>query len=466
MICLIEKLFHKCQKFLLLNWLTPFCFLVGSFSAYSQGGKIIDQVVAQVGDEIILLSDIEGNLKQLRAQQKEIPANAKCSLLEKIMVQKLLVNQAKLDSIEVSDVEVENNVTQRINQILAYMNNDRNTFIEYYGKSPEEVLNDMQQNVRAMMMGDRLKTRVLENITITPTEVKAFFNSIHKDSLPFYSSEVEVSEIVVSPVANDASKARSKKKILEIVERINNGESFAEMARLFSDDSGTRADGGDLGWIQRGQYIPEFEGAAFKLVKGEVSPIVETEFGFHIIQMIENRGYQLHLRHILITPNVQDADKQKAWNLLDSVRDLILSDTLTFQEAVLLYSDDNEQSFLNGGRILNPASASSYFEVGDLDPDIYFMINSMEVGEISQPTEFMTLRNEIKYRIVKLDSKSIPHQANFKQDFTKILELAKQSKQSKFFSSWIEEKIAETHFSTDPLFEDCKNIMNWIQLKK
>ncbi len=450
-----------------MRWL----FLIGilyintSLSGQSDS-KIIDQVVAQVGDEIILLSDIENNLKQLKALQEDLPPDAKCYVLENLMVQKLLVNQAKLDSIVVTDSEVENNVTQRINQILAYMKNDRNAFVEFYGKSPEEVQEEMKEDMRSQLLGDRMKTTVLENITITPSEAKAFFNAINPDSLPFYSSEVEVSEIVVTPVANAASKDSSRQKLQSLVERINNGESFAELARRYSHDIASGADGGDLGWSQRGQFVPQFEAAAYKLEKGEISPIIETEFGYHVLQLNEKRGNLLNLRHILITPEIEEEDELKAKQLLDSVRNLILIDSLTFEEAVLEYSDENEQSYNNGGRLLNPATASSYFEVGDLDPDVYFTINSMKVGEISPPVDFVNQRNETKYRILRLESKTTPHQANFKQDFAKIQDLAKQSKQNEFLAEWIKEKITDTFFTIDDLFQDCANIGDWQIIKE
>ena len=431
----------------------------------SQDEEIIDQVIGQVGSEIILLSDVENSIKQFKAQQQgNLPPNAECFVLENLLAQKLLVNQANLDSIIVSDVEVEAQVELRIDRILGMMGNDRDYFISYYNKTPEEMREEMFDGVKDMMLEERMRESVISNINITPTEVKQFFNSIPTDSLPYYDSEVEVSEIVINPVPNDSSKAWAKKRLEEIVARIEAGESFEELAGQYSDDPGSARQGGNLGWAKSGQYEPEFEAAAFKLEPNEISPVIESPFGYHVIQLLERRGDRRRLRHILKKPNIEPKDHDMVIQNLDSIRKQIAIDTLSFEQAVVRFSDENTQSFNNGGRIINPKSGDTYFPVGDLDPDIYFAIDTLEVGDITRPLEFLTPRGETSYRIVKLVSKSAPHQASLSKDYAKIQEIAKNSKTNEFLFNWLEKKVNETYITLDQsIYPACENVKRWVK---
>ncbi|MCO6488587.1 MAG: peptidylprolyl isomerase [Phaeodactylibacter sp.] len=422
--------------------------------------EVIDKVVATVGGELVLLSEVEEQHALMEAQSGVLPKDARCNIMDQLMASKLLVNQAKLDSIEVSDEEVEAQLDARIERILGFMNNDVTQFESYYGQTINEVKAQFREDLRNQILADRMRSEVMASVTVTPSEVKKFFESIPQDSLPYFNSEVEVGEIVYKPEVNKEERQKTIEKLESIRQRILDGEDFAELASKFSDDGSARA-GGDLGWAKRGKYVPEFEAAAFKLEKEEISPVVESEFGFHLIQMLERRGNSIHVRHILIKPEITDADLEKAKNHLDSVRQLIVSDSLTFSQAVKLYSNEDIQSYNNDGRMVNPATGNTFFEIGDLEPDIYFTIDTMEVDAISQPFEFRDQVGDIYYRIVQLQSRTKPHKANLRQDYSKIQKAAIEAKKSEFINKWIKDRVEATYIDIDPMFTPCPVLAKW-----
>lgn len=422
--------------------------------------EVIDKVVATVGGELVLLSEVEEQFALMEAQSGVLPEGARCEIMDQLMASKLLVNQAKLDSIEISDEEVEAQLDARIDRILSFMNNDVTQFEAYYGQSINEVKAQFREDLKGQILADRMRSQVMASVTVTPSEVKQFFNSIPADSLPYFNSEVEVGEIVYKPVVNTEERQKAIEKLESIRQRILDGEDFADLASKHSDDGSARG-GGDLGWAKRGKYVPEFEAAAFKLEKDEISPVVESEFGFHIIQMLERRGNSIHVRHILLKPEITDADLEKASSRLDSVRQLLLKDSLTFSQAVKLYSNEDVQSYNNDGRVVNPATGNTFFEIGDLDPDIYFTIDTMEVGGISAPFEFRDQVGDIYYRIVQLQSRTSPHKANLRQDYSKIQKAAIESKKSEFISTWIKDRVDATYIDIDLMFSGCPVLAKW-----
>ncbi|MCB0588184.1 MAG: peptidylprolyl isomerase, partial [Phaeodactylibacter sp.] len=297
--------------------------------------EVIDKVVATIGGELVLLSEVEEQHALMEAQSGVLPEGARCNIMDQLMASKLLINQAKLDSIEVSDEEVEAQLDARIERILGFMNNDVAQFEAYYGQTINEVKSQFREDLKNQILADRMRSQVMASVTVTPSEVKKFFSSIPADSLPYFNSEVEVGEIVYKPKVNPEERKKTIEKLESIRQRILDGEDFADLASKYSDDGSARG-GGDLGWAKRGKYVPEFEAAAFKLEQNEISPVVESEFGFHIIQMLERRGNSIHVRHILIKPELTDEDLEKAEAHLDSVRQLLMADSLTFSQAVKL----------------------------------------------------------------------------------------------------------------------------------
>lgn len=423
--------------------------------------QIIDKIVATIGGEFVLLSEVEEQFSLMEAQQGVLPEDARCSILDQVILSKLLLNQAKLDSIIVADAEVEDQLNARIDRILTYMNNDIQQFEEYYGQTIGEVKEQFREDLKNQILTERMRSEIINNVTVTPSEVRAFFNQIPKDSLPYFSSEVEVGEIVYKPKVNSEERQKSIDKLKSIREQIVNGEAtFEELAARFGDDGSARV-GGDLGWSKRGNFVPAFEAAAYKLDKDEISPVVETEFGFHIIQMLERRGNSIHVRHILVKPEITDNDLTLARNFLDSIRTLVVDDSLNFSLAVKRFSHDEVQSYNNDGRMVNPATGNTFFEVGDLDADIYFTIDTMEVGELSAPFEFTGPTGETFYRIVQLQSRTKPHLANLQQDYSKIQKAAIEAKKNEYVNEWVLEKAEATYIDIDALYKGCPVIQKW-----
>lgn len=429
----------------------------------AQNKAIIDKVIAIVGNELILLSDVEEQYDLAVKQQGVLPEGFKGVILENLLADRLLLNQSRLDSIEVTDDEVESQLQARIDQILAYMNNDISQFEDYYGQSISEVKETFRSDLENQLLVQRMRSSIVADVSITPSEVKEFFFSIPQDSLPYFNSEVEIGEIMYKPKVNDEQKEISRSKLEEIRRRIvTDGEDFAELAKIYSDDPSSARIGGDLGMQRRGTFVPEFEAAAYNLDKDSISQVFESEFGFHIVQLIDRRGNNIHTRHILIRPLITQDDLELAENTLKKVRRLIQKDSLNFSNAVKLYSDKNIQSYNNDGMLVNPNTGKSIFETGDLDPDIYFAIDSMEVGNITAPIEFADRDGSVGYRLILLKSRTVPHVANLGQDYSKIKAAATDSKTNLYVNDWVLEKIRSTYIKIDPMFNGYENLGVWL----
>ncbi len=424
---------------------------------------IVDKVVAKVGDEVILLSDIEAQYAFESERRGELPESAKCGILENIMVQKLLVNQAKLDSVVVPPEQIEQQLDSRIDYILGLMNNDLTQFEEYYGKTVGAMRNEMRQDMREQITAETMQSQVLEKTRITPSEVKSYFGQIPPDSLPYFSAEVEIGEIVVVPKVNAVERQKAIDELTGLRERILAGEDFGSLATKYSDDPGSARKAGDLGLQKRGTFVPEFEAAAYNLEEGELSEIIETPFGFHLMELLERRGNMVHLRHVLIKPEITDQDLVIAEQLLDSIRTLHLNDTTSFEETVRRYSNEDEQSYNNGGRMINPATGDTFFETAELDADIFFAIDTLEVGEMSRPFMFTKPTGDKAFRTVLLQARTAPHQANLQQDYTKIKNAAIEERKQGFLKKWLVDKMSNTFVEIDPSYDGkCENIKRWM----
>ncbi len=449
------------KKLVLISFL-----LFGAFiNAFSQQKELIDKVVAKVGDEYILLSEVEEQFAAAKDQKADVSSDYRCLILDQILVSKLILNQAKIDSVLAKDEEVETQLNARFDKILDYMGGKTDQFIEYYGQTPEAMKEQMREDMRDQLIVDKMKQKILSDVTVTPAEVRDFFSKIPKDSLPYFNQEVEIAEIVYKPKANDGEKAKAKAQLEGLREQIVNGKTpFEDLAKKFSQDVGSGRVGGDLGWAKRGKFVPEFEAQAFKLEEGQMSPVFESEFGYHILQLIERRGNTIHCRHILIKPEITEADFELAKNTLDSVRLRIMGktqDSLTFSAAVKQYGDKNTQSFHNDGRLTNPASGNNTFETRDLDPDTYFAIDSMKLGGITAPLEMTSPSGEKQFRLVKLLSKTAPHKANLLQDYNKIQQACVEQKKNEHLIKWIEQQSKNTFINIDPIFKKCTNLSKW-----
>ncbi len=448
-------------------WAVMAFFLAFSAVLPAQGDRaVIDKVVATVGGEIIMLSELQEQYSYAKQQNPNLPKDYLCMTLQNIVVQKMLVNQAKLDSVEVKDEEVETQIAARIDRLLAYFNQDQKALEDFYGQTLEQIRETTRNDMRNQMLSQRMEGKITEKASVTPSEVKLFFDNIPKDSLPFFNAEVEIREIVYKPLINPQEREGARQRITELRQRIaEGGEDFGSLAKKYSEDPGSAAQNGDLGFQKRGTFVPAFEAAAYRLENDQISPVIESEFGFHIIQMMERRGNLIRCRHILIKPELTQADLDKAKSVLDSVATMIKDSTLTFGAAVKKYGDKNQQSFNNDGRVANPRSGNTFFEVADLDTDVYFSIDGLQPGQLSKPFLFRSPDGSQLYRLIQLVSRSKPHKADLQQDYSKIQEAALQQKKGDFTEKWVLEKLRSTYLGISDMFMQCPNLQEMLNVK-
>lgn len=441
------------------NICVSFILLVGFFAQMSgQDTMLIDRVIAKVGNETILLSDIESQYGFAVQQSGFADPSVKCEIMDGLIGQKLIVHHAKLDSVIVSPEEVESNLDFRISQVLRQMNGDEEFFEQYYGMTVATMRGNLREDLEQQLLAERMQQTLLNQVTITPREVKEFFHSIPTDSLPYLNAEVELAEIVINPKVNSDEKAKALKKVLEIRQRILDGADFGSEAQTYSDDPGSGAQGGNLGFAERGTFVPEFEATAYGLEKGELSEPVETEFGYHIMELLERRGNKINIRHILVKPEITDADQEKARTELDSVKAQIQRNEITFQAAVKKYSYDKIPSFNNNGMLQNPNTGKTTFETAELPSEIFFAVEDLEAGDITDSMEYPLPTGETYYRIIKILDKKKPHRASLEQDYAKLQQYARESKRNEYFNNWINEKLESTYIQLEQGYLDCPNL--------
>ncbi|MFH0864605.1 MAG: peptidylprolyl isomerase [Bacteroidota bacterium] len=421
--------------------------------------KVIDQIVAVVGSKMIKLSDIENQYVQYVLQGYiKSDTTFKCVLFEELLFQKLLLNQADIDSVTVTDTQVETDLDRRLNYFAAQMGGF-DALEKFYNKTTLEIKTEFREIIKDQLLQQQVESVITENVKVTPSEVKAFFNSLHADSIPTIASEVEVGQIVKLPVISDAEKTKAKEKLIEIRNRIIKGEDFSTLAILYSEDESTAAKGGEVGFTNRGELDPDFEAAAFKLKEGEVSPLVLSKYGYHIIKLIERRGEMINVRHILIIPKVATEDLLAAKLSLDTVYEKIKADSITFEAAAKKYSDDPSKN--NGGIMVNTTTGTSKFEPDQLDVSVFYVIDKLKPGEFSQPVPMKTDEGKQAYRILYLKTKTDPHRANMKDDYDKIQEAALNEKQNEEVKNWIKEKAAITYIHIASEYLGCDYTYDW-----
>ena len=419
--------------------------------------QIVDGVTAIVGGDVILKSDIEEQYDVFNRQNFGKPVTY-CEVFEELLFQKLLIHHAAIDSISVGEEEVESNMDRRIEQLIMQMG-DQKKLEDFYEKSVVEIKEDMRTLIKEQLTAQRMQMTVVEGIEVTPSEVREYYENLPKDSVPLISAEVELSQIVKFPELSDEAEQEVITKLNELKDRIENGTSFSSMAILYSEDPGSNKKGGEYKGIQRGVFVKEFEAVAFNLRKGEISDPFKTEFGYHIVQLLEKRGEELDLRHILIKPKLTQENLQEAKNFLDSVSVAIANGEMTFEEASRRFSDD-EQTRFNGGQMSNFQSGNNKFEVSQLDRGLFGLINSIEEGAITVASFYRTEDQREAFRIVRLDAKYEPHRANLDLDFTRIKGFALQQKQAKIVEDWKNEKLADTFVKINAGYYDCADALN------
>ncbi len=433
------------------------CFIISSLSAVAQAPvqRKVDGIIAKIDNYIILRSDLEFSYLQYLAQAKLQPnPDLKCGILRSMVQDKLLLARAEIDSVTVEDAMVTSELNRRVDYLTAQVGGVER-LEQYYNKSLKQLKDELSRTVKEQMIMEKMQREIAGKIKVTPKEIKRYFNAIPTDSLPYFSSEVELAQIIKYAQVSKQQKLAARQKLEEIRKRILAGEDFAKLAKQYSQDPGSAQAGGELGFFKKKELVPEYEAAALRLEPGQTSNVIESQFGFHIIQLIERKGQEFNTRHILLKPETATVDIKASAALLDSVRTLIQNDSLTFAKAAKEYSDDKATKD-NGGSITNRGSGSMYIPMDQVDPSIFFVIDTMQVGEISKPIPFRTEDGQEAVRIIYLKSKSKPHLANLKDDYQKIATAALNQKKGKAVDDWFRKNIDTVFIEIDPEFQDCK----------
>ena len=427
----------------------------------AQPPATIDGVAAVVGKNIVLISDVESQYIQFRQQGTEDFPDLRCRILDQLLLNKLLLHQADLDSLVVTDEQVMQKIDQNLNYYTQQMGG-ADKLERFYGKSIPELREEFKPVVRDQLMAQQMQGQITKSVTVSPAEIKKFYEEIPADSLPYINAELEYAQIVHHVPVNEAEKTIAKEYIKELRERVLKGEDFSTLAVLYSKDKESARNGGELGFLNRGDLVPAFEAVAFRLKSTEaVSEIVETQFGYHIIQLIERRGEKINVRHILVKPETTPADVESAKKLMDSVATEIRAGKLSFSDAAEKFSDDTDTK-MNGGNAINSASGSTRFQADQVDPTILFQFDKMSPGEVSPAVYTTTRDGKEAFRILMLKSRTEPHRLNMQDDYQKLQELALNDKQQKTIESWRDKKKSLAYIRVADEYKNCELIKDWL----
>ncbi len=454
---------RKCIVLLLIvSSLTSIC----SSEIRGQEKQNLDKLAAVVGDNVILKSEIERNLQPSIQENPNLRFNKeiRCTVLEQLITEKFLLIQAAIDSVVVQEGEVDQMMNQRLNALMQRnFGGDQEKLEKFLGKSLLEYKEDLRPEFLNQQLAQQMQSKIVGKVTVSPAEVTKFFNSLPVDSIPLLGTEVQIGQIVKFPTYSDKAKQIVKEKLNSIRDRIKNGEKFETMALLYSQDPGSTNKGGDLGFQGRGTFVKQFEAVAYRLKPGEMSQPVETEFGFHLIQSIERRGEQVHLRHILISPEYEQGDLDSARSKLDTVYKYMNLKRISFPVAAASYSDD-DQSKINAGMISrDPIPLDQLSQAEQSKPSLFSVVDTMKSDTYTKPMEFVSGGGTPKkgFRIVYLKTKILPHKASLLLDYPRIQNFALQSKQRKILQQWVEKKRKSTYIKIDSQYSDCGVIQSW-----
>lgn len=427
-----------------------------SFTSYTQ---IVDEIIAVVGNEVVLSSDIETQYLQYLSQGYTDSEEVRCQIIEDVLYQKLLVHQAKLDSTDVSEDDVNQELDSRLNSFISQLGSEE-ALEEYFKKSTSELKIEFYEIIYNQLLTQRMQSSITSSVSITPEEVKLFFQEMKKSSdIPVMPTTLEISQIIKIPEITLDEKSRIRKKLISFRDRIKNGEDFTVLATLYSDDTESAKNGGELGFVGRGALVPEFESAAFSLKGDQISEVIETQFGYHIIQLIERRGETVNVRHILLKPKVSSASLLEAKTQLEKVEGLMKSKEITFEEAARFHSDDVSKN--NGGLLINPQTGSSLFTVEELPLNIRYSADRMNEGDVSSISQFVMDDGKKAYRIIKITRKLKEHSANLIDDFSLINDAALNEKKQQKISKWVDKNITTTYIRFDYDYNNCDVLKKW-----
>ena len=431
--------------------------LLISFASYSQS---IDKIQAIIGSEILLTSDIENQYNQILSQGVIETENIRCDIIDELLLQNFLVHHAKIDStIELNQDEIDSEINNRI----SYFEKQLGSLAKvesFFNRSIESMQEELLYIVKDQFYTQKKQSKIINNVKITPNEVKEFYNQLKSEDIPLVPTKLELSQLVISPVLSEEKQQSIKDKLNNFRKRIYNGEDFKVLATLYSDDIVSANNGGELGFMKRGELVPEFERAAFKLKKDEISEVVESKFGFHIIQMIERRGEQINVRHILIKPKYSSLSLKNARDKINSIKADLDSSKISFDEALQRFSDDESKN--NGGIILNPKTGTSFFTFDEIDPSIRYTVEKMKIGDVSDPSLSKSQDGtQAAYRLIKLNNKIDEHKANVVDDFDLLKEYALANKKQKVLEKWVTDNINDTYINLSKDLSVCSCYNKW-----
>lgn len=439
--------------------------LLGLLSANIKA-QIIDEIVAVVADRIILRSDIEIAFEQSSRETGNSHDSMRCLILEQKLIENLLIVKAQVDSLPVSEERVDAELDERI-RYFAQQYGGEKALEEIYGKSIADIKATNRDRIRNNQLASAMMQKIVKDVKITPTDVKNFYNQIPVDSLPYFSAEVELAQMVIQPKISKESKQAAYEKIAELRRRIvEDGDKFSTLAQLYSDDKGSAMKGGELGYFGRGMMVPEFEGAAFRLKPDSISKIIETKYGYHIIQAIQRKGDEINVRHILIMPKIYSTDIELARIKMDSIIQLVKMDSMSFEEAAQKFSDD-EQTKGSGGFIGSGGLGATRVPVDELSKELNINVQTMEVGEITEPDLIILPGPDQQraWRVFYLKSETPPHRANLKDDYQKIQAMAFNKKQQDTREKWMEKNRGAFYIQINGPYAQCPIIKPWLQNK-
>jgi peptidyl-prolyl cis-trans isomerase SurA len=424
-----------------------------TLQAQEETGFIVDKIIGKVDNYIVLKSELDRAFQDYLSNGGSPTSEARCQFLALLLRNKLMMAKAEIDSVEVTDSEVDGNTQRRMDMILAQYGGSPVDLENKFGKTLEQIRLELRDQIREQLVVNEMQRHITKDIAVTPAEVRRFFNRIPKDSLPFFSAEAEVAQIVTIAKVSEAQKEITKRELIDLRNRLLAGEDFATLAKKYSADPSVAVNGGDMGFVGRGMMVPEFEAASFKLKPGELSMPVETLFGLHIIQLLERRGNEYHSRHILMSPAPSPEDLEAAKKYLDSLRTLVIKEEITFQRAAKEYSDDTETKG-NGG-FFTDDDGGSRVSVDELDPVIFFAIDSMKVGSISAPLVYRTDTGKEAVRILYYKSRMPPHLASLKDDWQRIQNATLNEKQNRALEKWFDKARRDVFINIDPAYDYC-----------